>query len=234
MNIKNLEIKINKVADKEKAISYSRFFKTGKGEYGEGDKFLGLNAGEQRRLARESVNLNFKEIKKLLDNEYHEYRLIGFFILVYKFEKADEDYKKRLIDFYLDNIHRANNWDLIDCICDKILGKWLIDKDKDLLYGFAISDSLWKRRIAIISTFEFIRNNKFDDSLNISRMLLNDNHDLIHKAVGWMLREIGKRDINILEDFLYENYKKMPRTMLRYAIEKFDNEKRNRYLKGRI
>ena len=157
--------------------------------------------------------------------------MTGFFVLVYKFEKADIQQQKEIVDFYLRNIKAANNWDLIDCVADKILGKYLIDKDKIVLYKFAKSDNLWKKRIAIISTFEFIKNNRFEDTLKIAEILLNDSHDLIHKAVGWMLREIGKRGLGVEEKFLKKHYKSMPRTMLRYAIERFPDSKRRFYLK---
>ena len=222
---------LQKLANAEKVKVYSRFFKTGKGEYGEGDKFIGLTVPEQRKVAQKYVDLDFKDVKALLLSEIHEYRSTGFFILVYKFEKEDEEGKKKIVNFYLENIDRANNWDLIDCVADKILGVYLIDKDKDILYQFAGSDSLWERRIAIISTFYFIKQNKFDDTLKISELLLGDKHDLIHKAVGWMLREIGKRDQDVEEEFLKKHYKEMPRTMLRYAIERFSKEKKKFYMK---
>src|SRR3989344_4525536 len=211
----------------EKAKIYQRFFKTGKGEYGEGDVFIGLTVPEQRTLAKKYIDLELKDVGILLNNKIHEYRLTGFLILVYKFEKGNQE---KIYNFYLENIKNANNWDLIDCIADKIIGKYLIDKDKKTLYEFANSDNLWKKRIAIISTFEFIKKNKFEDTLKISEILLNDKHDLIHKSVGWMLREIGKRDLKIEEDFLKKYYKKMPRTMLRYAVERFDEKKKEFYL----
>ena len=232
--LRELERKFNELADPVKAKIYQRFFKTGKGEYGEGDVFIGLSVPQQRKLAKEFLELGFDDIEILLSNKIHEYRLTGFFILVYKFEKANKEGKKNIVDFYLKNIDSANNWDLIDCISDKLLGKYLIDKNKEILYEFAESDNLWKKRIAIISTFEFIKNNKFDDSLKISEMLLTDNHDLIHKAVGWMLREIGKKNQEVLENFLKKHYKNMHRTTLRYAIEKFDEAKRRAYLKGEV
>ncbi len=214
-------------ADKEKAKIYQRFFKTGKGEYSEGDVFIGLTVPQQREIAKKYINLELNDVKVLLGNKIHEYRLTGFLILVYKFEKENQ---KEIYNFYLENLQHANNWDLIDCIADKIVGKYLIDKDKKILYDFAKSDNLWKKRISIISTFEFIKNNKFGDTLKISEILLNDKHDLIHKAVGWMLREIGKRNLKTEEEFLKKHYKKMPRTMLRYAIERFDGDKRRFYL----
>lgn len=220
---------LNGLANSGKAKVYQRFFKTGRGEYGEGDVFIGLTVPQQRELAKKYVDLNFEDIKKLLSNKIHEYRLTGYLILVYKYEKVET--KKDVVDFYLNNVRHANNWDLIDCVADKILGSYLIDKDKKVLYEFAKSEDLWKKRISIISTFTFIKNNQFDDTLKIAEILLNDKHDLIHKAVGWMLREVGKRDLVVEERFLKKHYKNMPRTMLRYAIERFDSNKREFYLK---
>ncbi len=226
-----LKQELQQHASKEKATIYARFFKTGKGEYGEGDKFLGLTVPEQRALAKKYVTLPFADIEQLLDSPYHEHRLTGLIILVYKYEKAQDEEKGKIIDFYIKHKHRANNWDLIDCVADKLLGKYLIDKDKSLLYELATSQSLWDRRIAIITTFEFIKNDKFDDTMRIAELLLQDKHDLIHKAVGWMLREVGKRNQEIEETFLKKHYKQMPRTMLRYAIERFDKNKQQVYLK---
>ena len=234
MSLKKLTKELKAKSSREKAEISKRFFKTGKGEYGEGDVFLGLTVPEQRVLAKKYVDLILIDVKELLHSKYHEHRLTGLLILVYKYDKADEKEKERIKDFYLKNKHRSNNWDLIDCIADKILGKHLIDKDKDILYNLAQSENLWDKRIAIISTYEFIKNGKFEDTLKISEIFLKEKHDLIQKAVGWMLREIGNRDMKILEDFLKKYYKKMPRTMLRYAIEKFSEEKRKKYLKGEI
>jgi len=234
MSLAKLKKEIREKSSKEKSKIYAKFFKTGKGEYGEGDIFLGLTVPEQRILARKYTNLVLDDVKKLLESKYHEHRLMGLFILVYKYERSNEKEKAGIKDFYLENKHRGNNWDLVDCIADKILGKHLIDKDKKVLYELAKSESIWDRRIAIISTFEFIKNGKFEDTLKISKILLKDEHDLIHKAVGWMLREIGKRDLETLEKFLKRHYKKMPRTMLRYAIEKFPEIKRKKYLAGKI
>ena len=234
MSLAKLKKEILEKSSKEKSKIYAKFFKTGKGEYGEGDIFLGLTVPEQRILARKYTNLVLDDVKKLLESKYHEHRLMGLFILVYKYEKSNEKEKAGIKDFYLENKHKGNNWDLVDCIADKILGKHLIDKDKKVLYELAKSESIWDRRIAIISTFEFIKNGKFEDTLKISKILLKDEHDLIHKAVGWMLREIGKRDLETLEKFLKRHYKKMPRTMLRYAIEKFPEIKRKKYLAGKI
>ncbi|HLC91327.1 MAG TPA: DNA alkylation repair protein [Candidatus Nanoarchaeia archaeon] len=229
LSLADMSKEIHQLADPKKAQVYSRFFKTGKGEYGDGDVFLGLTVPEQRALAKRYVDLPLKDVRELLYSRYHEFRLTGFFILVYNFQKEE---RKEIVDFYLQHKERANNWDLIDCVCDKILGKWLLDKDKSILFALARSPSLWDRRIAIISTFEFIRNKNFDDTLQIAESLLHDSHDLIHKAVGWMLREIGKRDQDVLEQFLKKWHKEMPRTMLRYAIERFEEEKRQLYMKG--
>ena len=227
--LNKIKKELDSLANSEKAKVYQRFFKTGKGQYGEGDIFIGLTVPQQRMLAKKYVDLEFSDVEKLISNKIHEYRLTGYLILVYKYEKSAQ--KKDVVDFYLKNVKCANNWDLIDCVADKILGSYTIDKDKDILYEFAKSDNLWKKRISIISTFAFIKNYKFEDTLKISEILLNDKHDLIHKAVGWMLREIGKRDQKVLEKFLLKHRKEMPRTMLRYAIERFDTAKREFYLK---
>ncbi|MBI1935644.1 DNA alkylation repair protein [Candidatus Woesearchaeota archaeon] len=228
--LNKLKRELKQHSSAKKAKIYARFFKTGKGQYGEGDVFLGLTVPEQRRIAQKYVDLGFGGIKQLLHSKYHEHRLTGLFILVYKYQKADDAEKQKTIDFYLRHRHRGNNWDLIDCIADKLLGKHIIGKDKSLLYEFAKSESLWDRRIAIIATFEFIRNGKFEDTIKISEILLNDKHDLIQKAVGWMLREAGKRNGKVLLKFLDRHHQKMPRTMLRYAVERLDEKKRMFYL----
>jgi len=214
-------------SDSKRAKILQGFFKTGKGEYGEGDIFIGLTVPKSRDIAKKFFNLELKYVKELLNSKLHEERLIGLLILVYNYPKD----KKKIFEFYLENINKINNWDLVDLTADKIVGDYLIDKDKDLLYKLVLSNNLWERRISIVSTFNFIKNNKFEDTLKISEILLKDKHDLIHKAVGWMLREVGKRDQKVLEKFLLKHYKKMPRTMLRYAIERFDNSKREFYLK---
>jgi len=221
-----------KNADKCKAQILQRFFKTGKGEYGEGDVFLGIIVPKQREIAKKYSNLDLDSIKKLLESKIHEHRLTGLIILTCQFKKGDEKKQKEIFDFYLKNAKKINNWDLVDLSAPNILGKYLLDKKRDLLYSLAKSENLWEKRIAIISTFEFIKNNDFSDTILISEILLNDKHDLIHKAVGWMLREIGKRDIEKEEIFLKKHYKIMPRTMLRYAIERFSDEKRQFFLKS--
>ncbi|MBE0538657.1 MAG: DNA alkylation repair protein, partial [Ignavibacterium sp.] len=210
------------------------FFKTGKGEYGEGDVFAGLNVPTQRKLARDFRDLSFSDLKILLNSTVHEERLISLLILVDRYEKGEMQEKKVIFSFYLKNRKGINNWDLVDLSAPKIIGKHLLNKNKSLLFKFAVSKNLWDRRIAVLSTYEFIRNNDFTTTLKIAQLLLEDEHDLIHKAVGWMLREIGKRDLETEENFLKLRYKKIPRTMLRYAIEKFPESKRKKYLQGII
>ena len=234
MMLSELRKTLEKQANPSQAKIYLRFFKTGKGEYGEGDKFLGLKVPESRMIAKEFKNLKLSEIQELLNSKVHEERLIAAFILVDQYKKGDETKKKSVYEFYLKNIKGINNWDLVDLSAPKIVGAYLIDKEKELLYKFANSKDLWEKRISIISTHAFIREHFFEDTLNISEILLNDKHDLIHKAVGWMLREVGNRDIQTEEEFLIKHYKTMPRTMLRYAIEKFPKQKRKGYLKGTI
>jgi 3-methyladenine DNA glycosylase AlkD len=185
---------------------------------------------ESREIAKKYSNSSFYELKILLQSKIHEEKLIATLMLVHNYKKGVETEKKKIFDFYLKNTKKINNWDLVDLSADKIVGTHLIHKPKDILYKLAKSDNLWERRIAIISTFYFIRNGRFKDTFKISKMLLRDEHDLIHKAVGWMLREIGKRNQNEEEKFLRKYYKNMPRTMLRYAIERFDEVKRRYYL----
>ncbi len=225
---------LKKNANHKKAKVLTRFFKTGKGEYGEGDKFIGLTNPQIRAIVRKYKTISVSKLTPLIKSEIHEFRLTALLILVEQFKKGDDIKKKKIFNFYLKNIKSVNNWDLVDLTSHHIIGAYLFDKDKTLLYDFAETDNLWLKRIAIISSFYFIRKNEFKDTINISEILLNDKHDLIHKAVGWMLREIGKRDTNTEEEFLIKRYKMMPRTMLRYAIEKFPDEKRQKYLKGEI
>jgi len=232
--LSELRKKIKTVASPDVANTMRWFFKTGKGEYGEGDTFVGLKVPMQRIITKEFRDLNLNELKVLLNSKVHEERLISLFILVYKFEKGEEREKEKIFSFYLKNRKGVNNWDLVDLSAPKIVGNYLLDKDKSLLFELALSNNLWERRISILSTQEFIRNNKFDTTLKIAKMLLNDKQDLIHKAVGWMLREIGNRDLSTEEKFLKLYYKDMPRTMLRYAIEKFPEVKRKKYLQSKI
>jgi 3-methyladenine DNA glycosylase AlkD len=216
--------------DPNRAKNLSWFFKTGKGQYGEGDIFLGIPVPEQRRVAKKYIYLSLSDLQDLLNSKIHEHRLTALLILINKYRKAVESGKKEIFDFYLKNMANINNWDLVDLSAPRIVGDYLINKERSILYKLAKSNSLWERRISILSTFAFINNNDFGDALNISKLLLHDQHDLIHKAVGWALREIGKRDQNVEERFLAKHYFHMPRTMLRYAIEKFNEEKRKKYL----
>ncbi len=244
MKVDQLRKELKQKEDKEKAVILQRFFKTGEGEYGEGDKFLGITVPAIRTLARKYIaenslnknpkRLNLDNTKFLLNSEFHEERLLALLILVLIFPKAAEEEKESIFNFYVSNTDKINNWDLVDLSAPNIVGNYLFKKDRSLLFEFAASENLWKKRISILSTFFFIKQNDFSDSLKISEILLNDKHDLIHKGVGWMLREIGKRDLEIEEDFLKKHYKKMPRTMLRYSIEKFEETKRKAYLKGEI
>jgi len=210
-----------------------RFFKTGKGDYAEGDVFAGIKVPVSRKIAKQFRDLSLNDLSILIKSKIHEERLIALFILVDKMKKADEKEKERIYKFYLKNLKYVNNWDLVDLSAEKIIGEYLFDKERKLLFELAKGD-LWEKRIAVMSTFNFIKKNDLGTTLKISKLLLKDKHDLIHKAVGWMLREIGKRDINTEEAFLKTHYKNMPRTMLRYAIEKFPEIKRQKYLQGRI
>ncbi len=232
MNADNVIRDLNKFADKNKAQLLQGFFKTGKGEYGEGDIFIGVVVPSQRLVAKKYRELPLNEVQKLLNSRIHEHRLTALLILTYKFTKADEKMQKQIVDFYLKNTRHINNWDLIDLSSVEILGEYFLEHPeyKKTLYKFANSQSLWERRISIIATFTFIKSRQFTDSLKIAEMHLDDKEDLIHKAVGWMLREIGKRDLTIEENFLEKHYQTMPRTMLRYAIEKFPEQKRQHYL----
>ena len=234
MNYLELKQAVKNHSNNEQGIFLQRFFKTRKGEYGEGDIFAGIKVPVSRKIANQFKDLGFADLQKIIKSKIHEERLITLFILVAKYKKADEDEKEKIFNFYLKNIRYVNNWDLVDLSAEKIIGAYLIDKDKRLLFDLVNSNSIWERRIAIMSTFYFIKANQFAATLKISELLLKDKHDLIHKAVGWMLREIGKRDIQAEEIFLQKYYKKMPRTMLRYAIEKFPETKRLDYLKGNI
>lgn len=234
MNLVEIKKEILKQKDPVKTEILKRFFKTGKGEYGEGDKFYGIKVPIQRRIAKQFEDLSLDEIQILLGSPIHEERLIALLILVEQFSKCEESERDKIFNFYIQNRKGINNWDLVDLTAPKIVGEYLIDKEKDLLYKFAHSKILWEKRITIISTFTFIKSSKFSDTFKLSVILLNDQHDLIHKAVGWMLREIGKRNLKAEEEFLAKHYNAMPRTMLRYAIEKFPEKKRRKYLEGKI
>jgi 3-methyladenine DNA glycosylase AlkD len=226
--------RLQKLANKETADALKWFFKTGPGEYGEGDVLIGIKVPPLRKLAAEFKAESLKTVKALLKSKIHEERVLALMILVRQFNSSDEALRREIYDFYMSHTLFINNWDLVDGSAPYIVGPFLWQRDRSQLYRLAESPSLWERRIAIISTFYFIRQGDFSDALKIARILLNDHHDLIHKAVGWMLREIGKRDQSVEEAFLKKHYRKMPRTMLRYAIERFPEAQRQKYLRGEI
>lgn len=219
-----------KYKNPEKAKIQQGFFKTGHGQYGEGDVFLGVAVPNQRIIAKKFSDLDLSVLQELLCSKIHEHRLTSLLVLIIQYKKADESTKKKIFEFYIKHKNRINNWDLVDTSA-AIVGNYLLDKDRSILYKLAKSKSVWDRRLAIIGTQEFIRHDIFSDTLKISEILLQDKDDLIHKAVGWMLREIGKKNQSTEERFLEKHYKKMPRTMLRYAIEKFDRRKREFYMR---
>jgi 3-methyladenine DNA glycosylase AlkD len=216
------------LANKERAATSMRFFKTGQGQYGEGDIFLGITVPMQRDIARKHTNLPLPQVRELLYCQEHECRLTALLILVEQYTKNKDE---KIVQLYLQNLSQVNNWDLVDSSAHYILGDHLLAKDRKIIYTLAKSKNMWKRRVAIIATLAFIRKKDFADTIAIAELLLEDSHDLIHKAVGWMLREMGKKDSRTLEKFLNTFSKKMPRTMLRYSIEKFPLEKRKHYMK---
>ncbi len=227
-----IQKQIRKQSCKEYAIKCQRFFKTAPGEYGHGDIFLGIKTPEIRKLAKENIELKIIDVKKLIYSKFHEERLLGLIIIVNKYSKTkNEKVKEQLYQVYIKSFKYINNWDLVDVTCPHIIGKHLIDKDRKILYQWAKSDHLWTKRIAMISNWWFIRKNDLIDVFKMSKILISDEHDLIQKAVGWMLREAGKKDIQKLEAYLKKHSNKMPRTMLRYAIEKLPEKKRQFYLK---
>lgn len=229
----SLTSEINSLADPARAAHSSRYFKTGPGQYGEGDKFLGLNTPQMRQLANKYRHISLDEIAALLSSSIHEFRSIALMILVHQFSRADTKFRRTIYSFYLSHTSGINNWDLVDGSAPNIIGTHLLEqKDRSILYKLALSSDLWKKRIAIISTLAFIRSGQFTDTLQIAQILLGDPHDLIHKAVGWMLREVGKRNRPLLEGFLRQHYRQLPRTTLRYAIEKFSPPLRQQYLQG--
>lgn len=234
--IESLKNELQRYTNTTKAKFLQGYFKTGKGEYGEGDEFIGLTVPLQRNIAKNYARLSIKEVEELLHSKIHEYRQIALMILGFKFKTATKKEQKGIYIFYLKNTRSINNWDLIDGSAPVIVGGYLSDKPRErkILYKLAVAKNLWERRIAILATYTFIKQKNFQYTFDIARILLYDAHDLIHKAVGWMLREIGKLDQVKEEQFLGKYYKKMPRTMLRYAIEKFPENKRKAYLKGMI
>jgi len=233
-DLKDIQAKLQKLANPEQAKTLQRFFKTGPGEYGEGDLFLGIRVPELRKLAKAYHHISTAAVSGLLESPIHEKRMLALLILIDKFKKGGDQEQKKVYELYLKNVRFINNWDLVDVSAGHIVGAYLMGRNKAPLYRLAKADNLWERRIAIIATFAFIKQDRFSETLKISKTLLQDKEDLIHKAVGWMLREVGKRDLVTIETFLKEHYRKMPRTMLRYAIEKFPELKRQRYLKGKV
>ncbi len=229
--MKYIRKELRKCSDIDRAKNCQRFFKTGSGQYGEGDIFIGVTTPDIRKIVKNSVSrVNLKNVKELINSKIHEERLTGVLILVEMFKKS----QKEIYDFYLENSKGVNNWDLVDLSAPKIVGTFLLDKsDRNILYKLATSKNLWDKRISIVSTYAFIRAGEFKDTLKISKILLKDSHDLIHKAVGWMLREVGKRDAEILKKFLRDNYNELSRTTLRYAIERFPEDLRKEYLLGK-
>lgn len=220
------------LANPEKARFFAGFFKTGPGQYAEGDRFLGLTVPSVRFVAKRFRRLALDQCALLLASEFNEARLMALVILVGHYEKGDEALQETVFDIYVKNKARINNWNLVDVSAPRIVGAHLLDKKRALLYDLLQSKSLWDRRIAIISTFAFLRKGQYADTFKITELLMADHHDLIHKACGWMLREVGKRDQVLLEEFLRKNHARMPRTMLRYAIERFSPALRKSYLEG--
>jgi 3-methyladenine DNA glycosylase AlkD len=231
--LSKLKSTIRKHKNPKKIAIYQNFFKTGKGQYGEGDIFYGLTMPEQRTIVKDFTDLSLKDIRTLLNSKIHEERMIALLILVKKYEKTND---KKFVNFYLKNAKRINNWDLVDVTAPNIVGHHLLRNkaERKILYKLARSKNLWEKRISIISTFTFLRNNQLADTIKISKILLKDEHDLIHKAVGWMLRELGKKDEKQLVKFLKTNYNQLPRTTLRYSIEKFPEKRRKEMLVGKF
>ncbi len=235
MILEDIHRRTLKLADKKKAAQMQKYFKTGKGQYAEGDLFWGISVPELRELAKDYAPLiNLVEISILIKSEVHEKRLLSLLFLVQKYKRADQATQKKIYEFYIKNTEYINNWDLVDLSAYHIVGAFLFNQDKDMLYVLAESKNIWERRIAMIATYHFIKQSSFNHTLRLAKILVNDPEDLIHKAVGWMLRELGKKDLAAEERFLKHHYQNMPRTMLRYAIEKFPKTKRLRYLNGKV
>lgn len=230
-DINKVRTELRRAASKKKARVLQRYFKTGPGEYGEGDLFIGIVVPTLRLIALRYTDLSMREIQSLLNSRIHEERTVALFMLVRRFEKADEAQRKIIYNFYLKNRSRVNNWDLVDLSADRIVGGYLYNRSKHPIYKLTRSTSLWDRRIAVLATFHFIKRKEFEHSFKIITSLLKDEEDLMHKACGWMLREIGKRDEKALESYLKKHCRVMPRTMLRYSIERLSEQKRKRYMK---
>jgi 3-methyladenine DNA glycosylase AlkD len=232
--LSTLRQQLETLGDANVARSSAWFFKTGPGEYGEGDRFRGIRVPQLRKLARQHRGLELSSVRRLLASQYHEDRLLSLLILVERYARGTDAERERIYNLYVESLGRVNNWDLVDSSAEHIVGAWLEDRSKQPLYLWARSSSLWERRVAIMASFHYVTQHEFAVTLKLAGLLLKDEEDLIHKAVGWMLREIGNRDRAAEEVFLKRHYRRMPRTMLRYAIEKFPERRRQAYLKGRI
>ena len=232
MTLTEIRAELHRRANPAKAKVLQRFFKTGPGEYGEGDKFIGITVPELREVVAQAWQIDERVVLSLLRSPIHEERLLALLIWVKQFARGGLAERERIYHAYLQHTRWINNWDLVDSSARDIVGAWLVDKDRSVLYQLVKSTSLWERRIAIIATFHFIRTKDFKDTLALSELLLTDEEDLMHKAVGWMLREVGKRDVAAMESFLIRHQARMPRTMLRYAIEKLPEKQRQEYLRG--
>lgn len=234
ITIQRLRDELKGLGNKEKALFIAGYFKTGKGEYGEGDIVIGLTVPVMRKIAKKYLSLPLTAVTKLLKSKIHEERFVALEMMVMKYEKGDAVEKKSVVDAYVNNLETVNNWDLVDTSAPYILGDYLLTSPRKILYTLAKSDNLWERRVAIVATYTFIKAGDFADTLAIAQLLLSDSHDLIHKATGWMLREVGNKSQPALKAFLQKHYKTMPRTMLRYAIEKFPPDVRKKYLLSTI
>ncbi|UOQ55224.1 DNA alkylation repair protein [Hymenobacter cellulosivorans] len=230
MTAVRLETALTQLANPERAVLLRRFFKTGPGEYGEGDQFLGLTLPQQRAVAREFRQLPMAEVEMLLASPWHELRQTALIIWTLQFQKAGPSGRTAIHEAYLRNRRRVNNWNLVDITCPLLIGTYLLDKDRTLLYALAAEEHLWSQRMSIVSTLALIRQNQFADTFGVAEQLLSHPHDLIHKATGWMLREVGKRNEDALEEFLADHTRQMPRTMLRYALEKLPPNRRQHYM----
>ena len=223
---KTITNKLQALSDAEKREIFPKSFKAGKGEYGEGDRFLGVTVPNIRAIAKQHKDISIEEIRELIQSEWHEVRICALIIMVEKSKKKDEALRKELFNLYLSQTKRINNWDLVDLSCRFIIGEYLLDKSRDILYHLAQSPLLWDNRIAIVSTYAFIRKGQLEDTYALSDLMMQHPHDLMHKAIGWMLREAGKRNSERLYDYVMSHRADMPRTMLRYAIEKFSPKER--------
>ncbi|QUB44975.1 DNA alkylation repair protein [Prevotella scopos JCM 17725] len=228
---KTITQELQSLSNAEKREIFPKFFKAGKGQYGEGDRFLGVTVPNIRTIAKRHKEISLEEIRELLESEWHEVRLCALIIMVETSKKKDETLRQKLFDLYLSQTNHINNWDLVDLSCHHIVGEYLLDKSRDILYQLAQNRLLWDNRIAIVSTYAFIRKGQLEDTYALSELMMHHPHDLMHKAIGWMLREAGKRDSDRLYDYIMSHRADMPRTMLRYAIEKFSPIERSILMK---